>query len=100
MRLSKAVRFISRLLMLAALPIGAVVWPLTRQAVGVTTALAVLFVGAVIYAVSPPPLRTRPGKRDPDDPSTQPILGGRGQLIAMNLQARPLRYQRNRDDAR
>jgi hypothetical protein len=99
-RLTRTVWFLSRMLMLAAIPIGAVVWLFTRQAVGVTTALAVLFFGAVIYAVSPPRVESRPGKRDPDDPSTRPILGGRGDMMALDLQSRPLRYQRNRDDAR
>jgi hypothetical protein len=48
--------------MIGAVPVGAAVWLLSRLAYGVTTALAIFLVGAIIYfLVGPPPLGSRPG---------------------------------------
>ena len=91
MRTSALLRRGTLFLVIGAVPIGAIVWLLVTPGWGVFTTVAALLVGAAIYAVAPPPLESRPGKADPDDLSTSPILGGRGQIEANRLWARPLR---------
>jgi hypothetical protein len=49
--------------MIGAVPSGAAVWLLSRLAYGVTTALAIFLVGAIIYfLVGPPSLGSHPGR--------------------------------------
>jgi hypothetical protein len=46
--------------------------------------------GASIYSLSPPQPQSRPGKPDPGDLSNAPTFGGRGEVKASELWARPL----------
>jgi hypothetical protein len=83
---------------IGAAPLGAVVWLLVSPGWGIFTALALLFLGGSIYAFVAPSLRSRPGRPDPNELSMSPILGGRGDMEAARLSARPLRS--NPDDHR
>jgi hypothetical protein len=81
---------------IGAAPLGAAVWLLVSPGWGVFTALALLFVGGSVYAFVGPPLRSRPGRRDPDELSTSPIFGGRGDFVAQKLLAHPVRSNPDR----
>jgi hypothetical protein len=81
-------------LIIGAVPVGAIVWLLASPGWGVATAIAVLLMGASIYSLSPPRPQSRPGKPDPGDLSNAPTFGGRGEVKASELWARPLRYRK------
>jgi len=82
--------------MMAAVPAAAIIWVLTRLSAVIITLLMVLVVGAVVYALTP--ARRRSGKGDRIDSADGLRLSGRAEMMALDLEARPLKYQRNRDD--
>jgi hypothetical protein len=96
MRTNRFLRRATLFLLIGAVPVGAIVWLLATPGWGVFTTITALLVAATIYAVTPPPLQSSPGKPDPNDLSTSPILGGRGQMEADRLWARPLRSDSDR----
>jgi len=81
-------------LIIGAVPVGAIVWLLASPGWGVATAIAVVLLGATIYSLSPSRSQSRPGRPDPDDLSNAPSFGGRGEVKAFELWARPLRYRK------
>ena len=95
MRTSRIARFLG-VLMMAAVPAAAIIWVLTRLSAVIITLLMVLVVGAVVYALTP--ARRRSGKGDRIDSADGLRLSGRAEMMALDLEARPLKYQRNRDD--
>jgi hypothetical protein len=85
--------------MIAAVPIATVLWLFVSPGWGVFAAITAMSVGAGLYSITPPLLESRPGKRDADDLSTSPILGGRGMLEEQRLMEKPLMYRRDSYDA-
>ena len=85
MRSSRIIRRIILVLMIGAVPVGAVLWLLATPGWGVLSTIAALLVGVSLYAVTPPPLGSRPGKPDPNDLSTSPIMGGRATAEELRL---------------
>ena len=60
--------------MIGGVPVGAIVWVLSTPVWGVFTTIAALVAGAAIYAVTPPPLQSSPGKPDPTTCPARPYL--------------------------
>ena len=96
MRTLDVVRFTYLALIIGAAPLGAALWFLVTPGWGVFAAFVAFLAGLSIYGFGPRPLQSRPGAHRTEDPSVAPILGGRGEMLAASLLARPLRSDPDR----